>query len=258
MMEIERLSGGYNGKNVVENISFSVEKGEMVGILGPNGSGKSTLMKLMSGILPITTGKVVVQGKGLEQYHPKELAKKVSVLPQMHTHTFRHTVLETVQLGRYPFQKGLFPPWTKEDEQAVKEAIKYMKLEKYENNSIELLSGGERQRVFVAQALAQTPEILLLDEPTNHLDIAHQKQLLDIVREHVKQHNMTVVSIFHDVNLASIYCDKLLLLSEGKLIKFGVPSEVIQADILRDVYNVNVITYMHPEIQKPQITLSIQ
>src|SRR5690606_17484549 len=168
-------------KNIVNSISFQVEKGSILGILGPNGSGKSTLVKLMSGILPARGGKIEIEGKSLADFGAKELAKQMAVLPQLHAHAFSHTVRETVSLGRYPHQSGWFSSWSDEDEQAVLEAMRLMNITHYENTLIDQLSGGEQQRVFVAQALAQNAKILLLDEPTNHLDINHQKELLDTI-----------------------------------------------------------------------------
>ena len=149
-------------------------------------------------------------------YSQKEFARKVAVLPQLHAHAFSHSVRETVELGRYPHQTGIFSSWSHEDERAVTEAMKSTAITRYENQSIELLSGGEQQRVFVAQALAQEAPILLLDEPTNHLDIAHQQQLLDTIRKQAVEKGLTVISVFHDINLASLYCDRLLLMDKGR------------------------------------------
>ena len=136
----------------------------------------------------------------------------------MHMH-FPILFRETVALGRYPHQSGLFSSWSNEDERAVIEAMKSTAITRYEKQSIELLSGGEQQRVFVAQALAQEAPILLLDEPTNHLDIAHQQQLLDTIRKQAVEKGLTVISVFHDINLASLYCDRLLLMDKGEIFK---------------------------------------
>ena len=135
----------------------------------------------------------------------------MAVLPQLHSHAFSHSVRDTIALGRYPHQSGLFSSWSNEDEAAVVEAMKLTGMERYEHQMLDLLSGGEQQRVFVAQALAQQAPILLLDEPTNHLDIAHQKQLLDTIKTQAIEKGITIISIFHDINLASLYCDRLLI-----------------------------------------------
>src|SRR5690606_7367005 len=153
----------------------------------------------------------------------KELAKKMAVLPQLHAHAFSHTVRETVALGRYPHQRGWFSSWSPEDEQAVMGAMELMDIVRYEHTPIDRMSGGEPQRVFVAQALAQDASVLLLDEPTNHLDINHQRELLDTIKRQAIEKELTIVSIFHDINLASMYCDQLLLLEEGRIAAIGEP-----------------------------------
>ncbi|MEI4768943.1 adenosylcobinamide amidohydrolase [Psychrobacillus sp. FJAT-51614] len=255
MLKVENLSGGYDHKLIVKNVSFEVEKGEMLGILGPNGSGKSTLLKVMSGILPISSGDVLIDGKSLQSYSSKELAKKMAVLPQIHSHSFSHTVRETVALGRYPHQSGWFSSWSTEDEEAVMEAMKLTAMEVYEHQSLDLLSGGEQQRVFVAQALAQQAPILLLDEPTNHLDIAHQKQLLDTIKTQTIEKGITIISVFHDINLASLYCDRLLLMERGEIKAIGEPHEVVKKNQIETVYQARVSTNPHPERPKPQITI---
>ncbi|QKX49654.1 ATP-binding cassette domain-containing protein [Planococcus glaciei] len=255
MLNITELVGGYGEKNIVNNISFQVEKGSILGILGPNGSGKSTLMKLMSGILPARGGKIEIEGKSLADFGAKELAKQMAVLPQLHAHAFSHTVRETVSLGRYPHQIGWFSSWSDEDEQAVLEAMRLMNITHYENTLIDQLSGGEQQRVFVAQALAQNAKILLLDEPTNHLDINHQKELLDTIKKQAIEKELTIVSIFHDINIASIYCDQLLLLDEGRIVRMGEPHEVVREEDIEAVYQTRISNYPHPELPKPQVTL---
>ncbi|WP_203332132.1 adenosylcobinamide amidohydrolase [Planococcus beigongshangi] len=255
MLEIRNLSGGYGEKKIIEDVSFEVERGTVLGILGPNGSGKSTLMKLMSGVLPFENGIVSIDGKKITDFPPKELARKMAVLPQLHVHAFSHTVRETVSLGRYPHQSGWFSSWSEEDERAVVEAMELMDISHYEKTQIDQLSGGEQQRVFVAQALAQNASILLLDEPTNHLDINHQKELLDTIKKQAIEKDLTIVSIFHDINLASMYCDKLLLLDKGKVFRIGEPHEVVKEHYVETVYKTRVSNHPHPELPKPQITL---
>lgn len=255
MLKIEQISGGYHDVPVVKQVSFEVVKGEMFGILGPNGSGKSTLLKVISGILPTLSGSVYVNEKSLNTYNTKELAKHMAVLPQLHAHAFTHTVRETVSLGRYPHQTGWFSSWSQDDETAVVDAMNLTNIAQYEHTSLDQLSGGEQQRVFVAQALAQKAPILLLDEPTNHLDIAHQKQLLDTIKKLCLDKGMTVISVFHDINLASLYCDRLLMMENGTVKHMGEPHEVLKEEQILDVYKARVINQPHPEQPKPQITL---
>ncbi len=257
MIVVEHLSGGYEDIPIVKDISFTVEKGgKILGILGPNGSGKSTLLKVMSGILPATAGTISIDGQNILSYNARALAKKMAVLPQLHANAFSNSVREAVSLGRYPHQTGFFSSWSTQDEQAVQHAMLQTGVKRYEHTPMEFLSGGEQQRVFVAQALAQAAEILLLDEPTNHLDIAHQRQILDMVRKEALECGLTVVMVLHDMNLASLYCDELLLMESGQVRAMGVPPhEVLIASQIEDVYQARVTTYAHPEIPKPQITM---
>ncbi|WP_445479314.1 adenosylcobinamide amidohydrolase [Lysinibacillus irui] len=255
MIVVEHLSGGYEDVAIVKDISFTVEKGKILGILGPNGSGKSTLLKVMSGILPAITGTITIDGQNILSYNARTLAKKMSVLPQLHANAFSNSVREAVSLGRYPHQTGFFSSWSEQDEQAVQHAMLQTGVKRYEHTAMEFLSGGEQQRVFVAQALAQTAKILLLDEPTNHLDIAHQRQILDLVRQEAVECGLTVVMVLHDMNLASLYCDELLLMEGGQMRALGAPHEVLVASQIEEVYQARVTTYAHPELPKPQITM---
>ncbi|WP_336636625.1 adenosylcobinamide amidohydrolase [Lysinibacillus fusiformis] len=255
MIVVEHLSGGYEDVPIVKDISFTVGKGKILGILGPNGSGKSTLLKVMSGILPAVEGMISIDGQSILSYNARALAKKMAVLPQLHANAFSNSVREAISLGRYPHQSGFFSSWSEQDEQAVQHAMLQTGIKRYEHTPMEFLSGGEQQRVFVAQALAQTAEILLLDEPTNHLDIAHQRQILDMVRKEAVECGLTVVMVLHDMNLASLYCDELLLMESGQMRAFGAPHEVLIASQIEEIYQARVATYAHPEIPKPQITM---
>ncbi|MBS4223468.1 ATP-binding cassette domain-containing protein [Lederbergia citrea] len=255
MLHVKNLSGGYNGYSVLNNVSFSVERGELFGILGPNGSGKTTLLKMISGLLLPEQGEVLVKSRPLQSYHSKELAKIIAVLPQVSSEVFAYTVKEAVALGRYAHQSGWLQSRYADDEEIVKEAMKLTGVTKYQNKLLNELSGGERQRVFLAQALAQEPEILLLDEPTNHLDISYQKELLDQLKKWTKKRGLTVISIFHDVNLAALYCDRLLLLNEGQINIVDQPNEVLQERRIQQVYKTDIAKQPHPIVPKPQMIL---
>lgn len=256
MLKLDEIFGGYSDSHpVIKGISLQVKKGSMVGILGPNGCGKSTLLKLISGILPLQSGSVRLDDASLKSYSTKELARKMAVLPQLHGHSFSHTVKDTVALGRYPHQRGLFSSWNETDEAAVQSAMLQTGVAQFEKDDLEFLSGGEQQRTFVAQALAQKSEILLLDEPTNHLDIEHQKQLMDMIQSEVKNHGLTVISVFHDMNLASLYCDELILLENGQLVAQGEPYEVLKEQQVERVYRTKISPVTHPSVPKPQISI---
>lgn len=255
MLVVENVSGGYDGKKVVKDINFSVEAGEFFGILGPNGSGKTTLIKLISGILDLKKGHIEIDGRSIATYSKKELAKKVAVLPQLSPQVFPYTVKEMVSLGRYAHHQGLFRTWTKEDEEIVQKVMKQTNIIEFQNNSVMEHSGGEQQRIFLAQALVQQPKILLLDEPTNHLDLAYQKELLDLLRKNAKEEGLAVVAILHDLNLASLYCDRLLLLENGRIRMLEHPDTVLTEELINRVYATEVVKQPHSKIAKPQLHL---
>jgi iron complex transport system ATP-binding protein len=255
MLRVQQISGGYSSEAVLKDISFDVEKGELFGILGPNGSGKTTLLKMLSGILPIQKGEIFINRKRLQEYKTKQLAQMIAVLSQHSTQSFSYTVKETVSLGRYAHQKGLFQSWSNADEEVVQRVMKQIGVSRFQNKNIQELSGGEKQRVFLAQALAQEPEILLLDEPTNHLDLSYQKELLDFLKQWTSESGLTVISIFHDLNLAGLYCDRLLLLENGRINIDHIPNEVLREERIRDVYHTDIQKHPHPKVAAPQMVL---
>ncbi|MYL36959.1 adenosylcobinamide amidohydrolase [Halobacillus litoralis] len=249
MIDIQHLYAGYD-HDILHDLSFSVNKGEMFGVLGPNGSGKTTLLKALNGTLPIR-GDVVIQGRPIRQMTAKETAREMAVLPQHHDVSFSTTVEQTVLIGRYPYQKGLFKQWTKEDYRIAEEVMEQTGVTRFRHQSLLSLSGGERQRVFLAQALAQKPGILLLDEPTNHLDFSYQKQMLDALKQWSLKDGLTVIAIFHDLNLASMYCDRLLLLDQGSIRALDEPEEVLEVGHLSEVYQSEIHVHAHPSFSKP-------
>jgi iron complex transport system ATP-binding protein len=255
MLKVRNLFFQYETKQILQDISFTVNKGEMVGILGPNGSGKTTLMKVISGILSPQEGLVEIKGRPIYQYKKKELAKVVAVLSQHVNESFSYTVREIVSLGRYAHQSGLFQSWSTKDEEVLNQVMRQTGVFAFQDKPIHELSGGEKQRVYLAQALAQEPEILLLDEPTNHLDLSFQKELLDNLREWSKERELTIVCIFHDLNLAGLYCDRLLLLHDGKVEVDAPPSHVLQEDRVKRIYQTDVKSTFHPSKSAPQIAL---
>ncbi|WP_061840945.1 adenosylcobinamide amidohydrolase [Tetragenococcus halophilus] len=255
MLKVENVSGGYDNEKIIKNIHFSVEKGEFFGILGPNGSGKTTLLKLISGLLELQQGEVKVSDISISDLTRKQLAKKVAVLPQLSPQVFPYTVKETVSLGRYAHHRGFFQTWTDKDENIVQKVMKQTNISQFQDDSVMEHSGGEQQRIFLAQALVQQPEILLLDEPTNHLDLAYQKELLDLLRKRTNGENLTVVAILHDLNLASLYCDRLLLMDNGEARAIANPNDVLSEELINAVYHTEVIKQPHSKVAKPQLHL---
>ncbi|RSK25795.1 ATP-binding cassette domain-containing protein [Bacillus sp. HMF5848] len=255
MLTVDKVTGGYAGDTILHDISFQVESGELYGILGPNGSGKTTLLKMISGILPLQNGSIFLKNKDVVAFSAKQLAKLVAVLPQETSQAFSYSVKDTVSLGRYAHQHGWFQTWSRHDEEVVQRVMEHTGITAFQHRNIQELSGGERQRVYLAQALAQEPELLLLDEPTNHLDLSFQKELLDLLKSWTQQQALTVVSIFHDLNLAGLYCDKLLLLENGKVYAEGAPSEVLKEHKIKSVYKTDIKKHPHPNVPVPQLML---
>lgn len=254
-IKVENLFGGYSGEPVLTDVSFTVEQGEFFGILGPNGSGKTTLLKMISGVLPFLKGSIFVGDRSIQSFSAKELAQVIAVLSQHSSQAFSYTVKETVALGRYAHKKGLFQTWSQKDEEVVQEVMQWTGIEKFQEQSLEFLSGGEKQRVFLAQALAQEPEILLLDEPTNHLDLSYQKDLLDLLHKWTREKGLTIISIFHDINLAGLYCDRILLLEDGKVIKNDTPKEVLTENTIQQVFKTKIEMHQHPKVPAPLMVL---
>ncbi len=253
MLEVSELSGGYFNKAVLDSVSFHVNKGEFFGILGPNGSGKTTLLSMLSGILPYQSGTIQIKEKDVNEYTAKELARVIAVLPQHSSLAFSYTVKEAISLGRYAHQKGWFHTWSEEDEVIVQKVMEQTGVTNFSEYHFDELSGGEQQRVLLAQALAQEPEILFLDEPTNHLDLSYQKGLLDLMKKMAIEQQLTVISIFHDLNLASLYCDRLLLLENGRIKATDIPDEVLRQEQIQRVYHTTIEKHPHPSIPRPQM-----
>ena len=255
MLNVSNVSGGYDGAPVLHSISFGVERGEIFGIIGPNGSGKTTLLHLLSGIRNASSGEIVIKGKPLKAYSSKELARTVAVLSQQSSQAFSYTVKETVALGRYAHQNGWLQSWSEEDEEVVRRVLADTGTAPFASARMDELSGGERQRAMLAQALAQEPEILLLDEPTNHLDLAYQKELLDAIKKWSREKGLTAISIFHDLNLAGMYCDRLMLLDKGEVRIVDKPNKVLQEETIQEVYGTKIENHPHPALPKPHMYL---
>lgn len=254
MIRVEAVGKQYGEKTILENISFSIKEREILGIIGPNGSGKSTLLKMLSGVEPPSSGKVYLQDKEVQKYARKEIAKRMAVLQQEALPMIGFTVREVVEMGRFPFQN-----WLGEDlidvDFLIESILHKMNLTALSDRHLEQLSGGERQRVGLAKTMAQSPSVLMLDEPTTYLDIGHQIHLMDSIHNWQIEEGMTVISVLHDLNLAALYCDRLLLLNNGRVEAIGTPHEIIHEDLIEEVYGVRPIIMTHPSNGLPQIIL---
>ncbi|CAM3269586.1 ABC transporter ATP-binding protein [Brevibacillus invocatus] len=254
MIQVSGLHKSYNQTPVLQDIQFSVSKGEFFGIIGPNGSGKSTLCKLISGVVGMDQGEIRLDGKLLTRYSRKELARMLAVLEQEALPPVGFLVREVLEMGRFPYQNWLGEE-ALDPTPLIDEIIHMLNLSELEQRSLDHLSGGEKQRVALGKALVQKPMVLLLDEPTTYLDIGYQIQLMDIVRSWQKTTQVTVVAVLHDLNLASLYCDRILMLHKGRQVSVGSPEEILRSSLIEDVYGTRPIVLEHPVHHLPQIML---
>jgi iron complex transport system ATP-binding protein len=253
LLEVKALNGGYKTFRL-KDVSFTLQKGDFAGIIGPNGSGKSTLLKLLLGDLKPSEGDLLLDRQALTTMPVREKARIIAVVTQNIEDTSM-SVLEYVLLGRLPYRE-LFQFFERKND--VAKAEKYMALTgiaKYRDQPLSSLSGGERQLAAIARALTQEPKLLLLDEPTSQLDISHQVQVLDLVRQLNCELGLTVLMIIHDLNLASTYCNKLLLLNKGEVYTQGMPTEVLNYQTIEEVYKTVVITRPNPVTGRPTVFL---
>ena len=228
-------------KSIVEDVSLDVKKGDFVGIIGPNGSGKSTLLRTIYRVTKPSSGSIFLAGEDLKKIKISESAKKIGVVGQFNTMNFDFTVFELVMMGRTPHKNSLGTD-TPRDYEITLEALQKVGMENYANRSFSTLSGGEKQRIILARALAQQPQLLILDEPTNHLDIKYQLQLLSIV----KSLGIGVLAALHDLSLAAMYCNKLYVLKDGKVVASGPPNDILTSKLVRDVYEIDCVIKEDP------------
>ena len=241
----------------MSGVSFAADAGEFTGLIGPNGCGKTTLLRTISGILPAYSGEVLVNGKDIKKTGKAQLAKIMACLSQDIAVDFSFTVGQVVMMGRYPHLSRIARE-SAEDIAIVRNSMALADVLDLADRPITEISAGQRQRAFVAMCLAQQPRILLLDEATSHLDIAHQLSILDLVKDLNRRSSLTVVAVFHDLNLAAEYCDRIIVLKEGCIQAFGRPVEVLTADMIRSVYDAEVLTQKNPISSKPHIVITAQ
>jgi len=254
MIEVNSISFRYHEDWVLQNISFRVEKGEFVGVIGPNGSGKTTLLKILYRLLAPQKGEILFELIPLKKMDQTDIAKRVAVVAQETHLLFPFTVLETVLMGRSPYLKNLVFE-SEKDLEIAKKAMEWTKILPFSERPLDELSGGERKRVFIARALAQEPEVILLDEPTANLDIHHQIDFLDLIVALNRERGLTIVMASHDMNMASEFCDRLILLQGGRIYQMGTPEEVITRENIENVYGCEVWIDQHPISGMPRISL---
>jgi iron complex transport system ATP-binding protein len=253
-IEIKNLRHAYGNQRIFDNLSFCIQKGDFFIIIGPNGSGKTTLMKIISGITKLQQGEVTLLDQSLQRYTQRNLAKKIAYVPQMLPPDFPFTVAQLVLMGRSPHQGLLGVEQEKDFEIAIK-AMTFTGVEQLFQRKFSQLSGGEQQRVFIARAICQDPQIILLDEPTASLDLAHQIRIMDLMERLKIEKAITVVMVSHDVNLAAMYADRLLLLKAGRIVSLGRPKEVLTYETLEEAYGCTILVDQSPIGEYQRINL---
>ena len=240
-IQTDNIQVSFGSKTILQDISLDLRDKEFVGIIGPNGSGKSTFLKCLYRVLQPNHGKIFFDGTEMSSLSHRDTALKMAVVAQHSTVNFDFSVLEMVLMGRSPY-KGLLDRDQIDDYEIARHALAQVGLSDFESRNFNTLSGGEQQRVILARALAQRTECLVLDEPTNHLDIKYQLELMTIV----KRLDATVVSAIHDLNLASMYCDRLIALKDGSVVCTGTPHEVLTEETIRHIYGVSATVQTLP------------
>ncbi len=243
LLELDDLTVKYGDLTIVDGVSFTLAPRQWLMIVGPNGAGKSTIVSAVSGGAPFT-GSALFDGRDIRSYKPQELAKKLGVLSQNHSVGYSFTVGEVVKLGRYAYSKGIFGTTSDEDARMVDAALEETGMTALRDQSVLTLSGGELQRTFLAQLLAQDPELLILDEPTNHLDLIYQKQVFSLIRQWIDRTGRSVVSVVHDLSLAKAFGTHALLLDHGKTVAQGRAADVLTSENLDGIYGMDVRGWM--------------
>ena len=238
-LRINNIACRYDAANVLENIDFSAKGGDFIGVVGPNASGKSTLLKSISKVLKPHTGVVLLNERDVYTFKSAEIAKNLAVVPQESVISFAFTALEVVLMGRTP-HLNRFEMESRQDLIIAQKSMELTNTWYLAERPIDTLSGGEKQRIIIARALTQEPRVLLLDEPTDHLDINHQIEILDLIKRLSKEEEMVVIGVFHDLNIVSQYCDRLILLHKGRIFAAGEAGDVLTGENIEKVYGVKV------------------
>ena len=252
MIEIRGLRVSYGERRVVRDLDLTVGAGEVVGLVVRNGCGKTTLLHAISQVIPSASGEILLMGDRASGLSRRELARRVAVVPQSAMLPIGYTALEVVLMGRTPHLDFLQQEGANDRERAL-EALARVDCAHFTHRRVDELSGGERQNVILARALAQDTPILLLDEPTAHLDIGHQMTLFRLVRELAREANLAVLAAIHDLTLAALYCDKVALMHEGRIIAIGPPGDVLTTENIAQSYGAHVRVLHEPSLPAPVI-----
>ncbi len=248
------VSSGYGERIVLCDISLEVLPGDFYGVIGPNGAGKSTLVKTLTGIIRPVSGQVRLSGKDVAEIPPREIARKIAVIPQEVSILFPFTAWEIVAMGRHPYV-GRFKGENEKDLRVIEQSMAATHTFDLCGRHMDELSGGERQRVVIARALCQQPQALLLDEPTSHLDINHQMEIFELLRTLNVSKELAVVVVSHDLNICAEYCRELIIMKEGRICQRGAPGEILCPETIREVYGAEVSILSNPRSQAPVVTI---
>jgi iron complex transport system ATP-binding protein len=254
MIDCTGIKASYGEKNILHGVTFTVAKGEFIGIIGSNGAGKTTLLKILTGVKKPAAGKVVLDTKDIAKLSRKEIAHIMAVVPQSSFVPPLFTVEDVVTIGRYAHRSGRFSE-SDADRAAVDEAMRKTGTGRFRDRYVSELSGGERQEALIARALAQEPALLMLDEPTANLDLLHRMKILHLIGQLVADHALTAVMIIHDLNLAARFCDRLLLLHDGCILAEGPPRNVLTSANLAEAYKVHAVVEYNATVCAPQVTV---
>ncbi len=252
MIHIKNLEAGYPGNKIYNKLNLSFDRGEFISILGPNGCGKSTLLKLVIGFLDRLSGDILIDKQDINKINSKDLAKKVTLIPQESHIQYNFTVEEIITMGRFPFI-SFWNSYSQEDKQVVEEIITKLQLGHLRNKYINQLSGGEKQRTYIGRAIAQNTDYILLDETFSHLDINHQIEILNIMKKLHQEEKKTIIMISHNINLASNYSERMIILKEGQVIADGAPSSVLNEANLEQAFNIKLGIVTNPITNKPNV-----
>lgn len=250
MIETKQLQLNYGENIIIEPLDLVLPKGEISVLIGANGCGKSTLLRSIAKLLKPKSGSILLSEEDITNFSTKETAKKLAILPQQPMAPEGLTVLQLVKQGRFPYQNWR-RQWSKEDQQIVEQAISATGLTEFKNHEIDNLSGGQKQRAWIAMTLAQQTEIILLDEPTTYLDLTHQIEVLDLLYKLNHEENRTIVMVLHDINLACRYADNIVSLVNKGIYAQGKPKEIITADLVQDVFQLNCEIIEDPIYKTP-------
>ena len=241
-LKVKDVGFSYARVPVLKDICLELAESEVLGVVGPNGAGKSTLLRCIDRILKPQRGSILLDGRDIKEMHLMELAKKIGYIPQSSSQIFPATVFDTVLMGRRPHVG-----WrsSEKDTEKVLEILQMLDIEEFAMRDINELSGGQQQKVFIARALTQEPDVLLLDEPTSNLDIRHQLEVMDIIKNIVREKGISAIMAIHDLNLASRYADRVIMMNRGKIFAAGDPASVLTSENIKHVYSVEVKVNNH-------------